>query len=621
MDTLTKEEIKDRLIRRAAQDWGVDEMEIESSFDPIASLLFDACAHEFERLSNAIKSSRTQVTERLVDLLTPEISVTAKPAHAVMHALPLDAHVVINEHSQFYHRKRTPIFTNMDKNGFEDIYFCPAGEFKLNNCDLSYIASPAKVLQYGNQQNLPFLAEKDFSGTPENNCIYLAIRPGKGVKNIDQLLCYFDLLNFSHKQVLAHHIGIAHWSLNGETLQIKKGYNDKGNNSDDISKYVNKSISTKMHFYENYVKKFYDQHFYTIESPLEVNKNVKKYPEAFTEFLTDKQLKEFEEPLLWIKIEFYTPVPPAMLEHLHCHINCFPVLNKKSLSSNKRLQPFFNILPLETGEDYFFDIQSIVGDSGTTYFQRSGNRKDDGQTQAYLRFGGVAKFDERDSSELLNYTLDLLKEDCVAFTALGDSKIENNLKELKKIMSRIGQQVELNQNIKHRMPYLIITGNRLENNRDGHVFVDFWTTAGKKANKINPYVKMNADRGMAFQPDSLTLITGSIGGENEPSPSEKIYAYRENVLSRGRIVTRQDIVHYCFGIYRDSITNVTVDQGVVVSQELGVGYTPTTDIHLLRNPNSEYRVEDWDHLKKELLIGLRERSANVLPFRVFYSED
>ena len=124
MKSLTKEEIKDRLIRRAADHWGVDDMEIEYSFDPIVGILFDACAHEFERISETIKTSRTKVTERLVDLLTPEISVTAKPAHAVMHALPIDNKVVINERSQFFHRKRMPLFRDSGKEDFKDFFFC-----------------------------------------------------------------------------------------------------------------------------------------------------------------------------------------------------------------------------------------------------------------------------------------------------------------------------------------------------------------------------------------------------------------------------------------------------------------------------------------------------------------
>lgn len=616
--SLTKDEIKDRLIRRAAETWGVDEMEIEFSFDPIVGILFDACAHEFERISDTIKTSRTKITERLVDLLTPEISVTAKPAHAVMHALPIESHIKINARSQFYHRKRKPIFNQDGKDGFDDYAFCPAGEFTLNNCELQYIAYPDKILKHQNHRNLPFLEKGDFKANPEANCMYLGIRPGEGVKNIDQLLCYFDLLNFSQKELLAHHIGIAHWSLNGKRLDIVKGYNEQMEVRDDFSGYINESIQSKIRFYETYVKEFYQDHFYTVDSSLDVEQNLKNFPDIFYEFISDKHLKQFDEPLLWIKMEFSTVVSTSMLENLRCHINCFPVLNKKSQTLNKRLQPYFNILPLTVDEDFFFDIHEISGDTGNTYFIRDRGLNDHEHPNAYLRFGGVSRFDERDGSELLNYTLDLLKEDSVAFSTMGSDFIDSNLKNLKKIVSRIEQKIEQSDFNKRKIPYLIINRNSIQKNRDQHIYAEYWTTAGEKANKINPYVKLNAKAGTAFQPDSLTLVTGTLGGRDEPSPSDKIYAYREHVLSKGKVVTRQDIIQHCFSIYKSGIIKVTIEKGVMVSQDQGVGYTPTTDIHITKNTEIDYTEADWEHLKKELLINLRVRSANVLPFRVFY---
>ena len=620
MNALTKDEIKDRLIRRAAQNWGVDDMEIEFSFDPIVSILFDACAYEFERINDTIKTSRTKVTERLVDLLTPEISVTAKPAHAVMHALPLESNMVINENSQFYHRKRKPFFSNEGENDFDEFTFCPAGSFKINNCELKYIASPDKILRYGNQRNLPFITKEDFVGTPEANRIYLGIQPGEGVKSIDQLLCYFDLLNFSQKQLLAHHIGIAHWSLNGEKLDIIKGYNEKIGIQDDLSGFINESIPSKIRFYETYVKEFYEDHFCTIDTSLDITNNLKEFPEHFESILSKKHLEAFEEPLLWIKIEFSTVVSAAMLENLHCHLNCFPVVNKKPHDANMRLQPYFNILPLKTHGDFFLDVNRIKGDTGNTYFTQHDGQRDYERPHAYLRYGGVSRFDERDGSELLNYTLDLMKEDSVAFSTMGNDKIDDNLKILKKIVSRIEQKIEQNNYTKNKIPYLIVNRNSFEKNRDQIIFADYWTTAGAKANKINPYSKMDSAKGMAFRPGSMSLVTGTLGGRDEPSPSEKIYAYREQILSQGRIVTRQDIVQHCFGIYKDSITKVSVEKGVMVSPQQGVGYTPTTDIHLTKSAEAAYETADWEHLSNELLIGLRVRSANVLPFRVFYKD-
>lgn len=618
MKTFTKEEIKERLIRRAAETWGVDDIEIEYSFDPIVSILFDACAHEFERISDTIKTSRTRITERLVDLLTPEVSVVAKPAHAVMHALPTDGQLNINERSQFYHRKRMPIFRENGKNDFEDFFFCPAGEFNLNNCELKYIAYPNQIVKYQNHRGLPFLDANEFVGNTESSSIYMAIKPEKGLKTLDQLLCYFDLLNFSQKEVLTHHIRISNWSLNGEDLNIVQGYNDKELVRDDFSAYINESIQSKIKFYENYVKEFYQDHFYTIDSSIDIKKNLKKYPESFTAFLDEKSLNEFDEPLIWIKISFSTVISQQMLENLHCHINCFPVLNKKPHEANRRLQSYFNILPLEVGEDYFFDINDVLGDSGNKYFVQNREKEDQGKAQAYLRFGGVSRFDERDASELLNYTLDLLKEDGVAFSAMNDDFINSNLKDLKQIVSRIEQQIELRSFTKNKIPYLIINKNSIEKNKDQTVFTSYWSTAGERANKINPYVQLYQYSGTAFIPNSLTLITGSIGGRDEPTPSEKIFAYREHVLSKGRIITRQDIVQHCFGIYKNSISEVKIEKGVMVALDEGIGYTPTTDINLFKNTDSDYDDENWEHLKKELLIGLETRSANVIPFRIFY---
>jgi len=620
MKSLTKDEIKDRLIRRAADTWGVDDMEIEYSFDPIVSILFDACAYEFERISDTIKSSRTRVTERLVDLLTPEVSVSAKPAHAIMHALPTDGQLDINENTQFFHRKRMPLFRDRGNNDFEDLFFTPAGRFKLNNCELQFIAYPDKIVSHKSHRATPLYTRDDFEGSPDTNAIYLGLKADKSIEKLEQLLCYFDLLNFSQKELLAHHIGISKWMVNDTVLEVSRGYNDDSDLVSDFSAYINESIQSKQKFYENYVKQYYESHFYTIDSDINIKENVKKFPEEFKGFLAEDKLDVFKDKLIWIKISFSSVVSEQMLDHLHCHVNCFPVLNKKPHQINRRLQPYFNILPLAVGDDYFYDVQDVTGDSGNKYYVQNRDKTDQGKAQAYLRYGGVSRFDERDASELLNYTLDLLKEDSVAFSAMNDDFINANVKELKQIVSRIEQQVELRNFAKNKVPYLIINKNSVDKNKDELVFASYWTTAGERANKIHPYVKLFQYAGTAFNPSSLVLITGSAGGKNEPNPSEKIYAYREHVLSKGRIITRRDIVQHCYKTYKDSISDVEIKKGVMVGLEEGIGYTPTTDVYIKKSDAAIYNDDDWEHLKKELLIGLETKSANILPFRIFYDK-
>lgn len=49
MNSLSKDQIKDRLLKRAAKQWGYSDVELENVFDPIVNLLFDVCAKELEK--------------------------------------------------------------------------------------------------------------------------------------------------------------------------------------------------------------------------------------------------------------------------------------------------------------------------------------------------------------------------------------------------------------------------------------------------------------------------------------------------------------------------------------------------------------------------------------------
>src|SRR5690606_7018610 len=84
-----REKVKRRLRKKAAELWGFQEAEMEG-FDPVVDLLLGACAVEFEKIANEIFSSETRVLERLAHLLVPEVLTGPKPAHAILHARPVE---------------------------------------------------------------------------------------------------------------------------------------------------------------------------------------------------------------------------------------------------------------------------------------------------------------------------------------------------------------------------------------------------------------------------------------------------------------------------------------------------------------------------------------------------
>lgn len=621
MKDLTKEQIKDRLIARTAEIWGVDELELEHSFDPIISLLYDAFSHELIRISNSIKSSRTRITERLVDLLTPEVSTLAKPAHAILHSVPIETNEVVSAYNQFIFRKRsTGIDVNANKS-VDEFYFSPTGNFDISNCDIKYIVGQKKISIIENLRINDFLtAEEHYSKPSEYNTFWIGLKTHKELDSLQNLMFYFNTTSHTKKELFLNNLVNSKWEINDEKITIKQGYNTDIRSIENYESFINESVQTKLKFYQTTINSLYEKYFVTITDDRPINKIKKRYPDEFKTFLYPENLKKFDEDLVWIKVTMSSIISPQIIDNMYCYANCFPVINKKLAHKIQRSQKHLNIIPLDIENNFFLDLQQIDTSNGNEYLMQNGTAsKTNKDLRAYLRYGGVARFDERDASELLHFLLDVLKEDTVAYNAIGGDFINSNVTELQQIISKVEQKIEHNSFIKSKAPYLIIENDKTKHNALETFFVSYWTTNGDKANKIHPFVRLSQFKGTSFKTDSLMFVTGTVGGENEPKASDKIYAYRENILSRGRVVTKQDIINHCFNHYKSSISNVSVKKGIQVQQGSAVGYTPTMDVYITKSTDAVYEDADWQYLKESLENSLLLNSANVLPFRIMYN--
>ncbi|PZR09471.1 MAG: hypothetical protein DI539_21950, partial [Flavobacterium psychrophilum] len=126
-------------------------------------------------------------------------------------------------------------------------------------------------------------------------------------------------------------------------------------------------------------------------------------------------------------------------------------------------------------------------------------------------------------------------------------------------------------------------------------------------------------KGSDFEKDSITFLSSTQGGKDELSNSEKIYAYRENLISNQRVVTRQDIIILCKNHFGDAIGQVEVKNGIQTSLEDNVGYTPTIDIYLKRKEPDYYNEEEWYYLSENLKLTIEKRAVNIVPFRIIYN--
>jgi hypothetical protein len=616
MNQLSKDQIKDRLLKRAAKQWGYTDIELENVFDPIVNLLFDVCAKELEKISNEIFSSRRRMTERLVDILTPTTSAKATPARAILKAYPIENEATLNNYHQFYIQKKETNPYNPTESVIKNYFFGPTLPVKLTRNKLSYVVLPTGVMEIAKEQFKETVNADNFINQTPHGTIWLGVKhQGDGI--IKDLMFYFYLKNINSRNTFFHFLPKARWYFNDYQLETVQGYNNDKSYSEDASDLFREDFY-HIEKTQEQVNDFYSRNFITIKNIINLTDADYTMPQELRGILVPEDFKRMaDEKLLWLRIEFPNVIGRDILSEIYCANNCFPVINKKLNEIQGSIKSLLNIYPLSLNEDFFLELFSVADDKNKEFdiVKNSDAQKDD--DFAYLRFGGIARFDERNATEEINYLIDLIRDEAAAFSRLGNDFTDTNLKEINQVISRFRNKLSQTgmQNINN--PYLVL--NTKNNTDKGNLFVKYWTTNGEKANNINTFSRMVLHKGSDFEKDNIVLLSTTQGGKDELSNSDKIYAFRENLVSNQRVVTRQDIIILCKNHFGDAITTVEVKNGIQTSLDDNVGYTPTIDIYLKKKDPAYYNEEEWYFLSEDLKLMIEKRAINIVPFRIIFN--
>ena len=616
MNQLSKDQIKDRILKRAAKKWGYNDVELENVFDPIVNLLFDVCAKELEKISNEIFSSRRRMTERLVDILTPTSATKATPARGILRAYPVENESVLHDQHQFFLQKKEKNPYNPIESVIKNYHFGPTMPVKLNRNKINFVVLPSGVQYIEKNQFRELVGEKSYTQKAPHGTIWLGLKhEGDGI--MKDLMFYFYLRNIQDRTKFFHFLPRAKWSINNQYLTTAQGYNN-----DDVTKEVKYDLKQHDIYHikktEEHTNDFYIKNFITVKDSVTIDDSHYVFPTALEAFVPAKELEKMKEDkeLIWVKIEFPNVIGPNILSEVFCSNNCFPVINKKLNETQGNIKELLDIYPLKLNDDYFLELFSVMNDRNKNFDIVSNNDEPDDENFAYLRFGGVARFDERNAAEEINYLIDLIRDEAAAFSRLGHDFTDNNLKEINQIIARFKTKMSQTgmQNLNN--PYLIL--NTEKTKEKGTLFIKYWTTNGDDANKISPFTKFSIFKGADFEKDNIMLLSSTQGGRNELTNSEKIYAYRENLISNQRVVTRQDIIILCKNHFGDAVEDIEVVNGIQTGLDSNVGYTPTIDILLTQKDKEYYSEEEWDFLSEDLKLLIEKRALNIVPFRIVY---
>ena len=594
----TREYIRTEMIREIARLWHYDESDLAvESFDPLVGMLLGAFATGLENVHHELDNSRSRVVQRLAQLLTPEVLTGPQPAHALMKVGIIDPS---------YDVLPVNLFT-VNVAG-KELSFSSVGQYTLHNAKLNTVILQSRIREttagapkeYFMDQALPL------------DEVWIGLALNEDLEELNDLVLFFDWRNDPSRATHLSRLLDVRMFTDTEELQVVQGLVNK-KSFDGLADELGASARI-----ERSVQRLYDAHVLSISSrnrqtgqeiPIQTQK--KKYPEAIASFLRPDELqKYFVHELFWIKIKFPGGLSPEILSRMYLDLNAFPVVNRRLVSNTPELRSLFNVFPIRTDEsDFFLDMIEIETAAGVKLanvqqFSRDNNN------QYLLRQGGVARFDERDASEMLSYLVDLLRDEGAMFMALGRGEIENDVEEIRKRLERISNVIK-----KDNFQNWFVSAKTTE--KSGRLNIRYWTTKADAANNIAFGTKLMRDRtNIAFTDDITMLLTTTKGGQRPLQGDDNLPVFKKAILTRGRAVTMEDYKAVCFAELGDKLKRVEISKGFTMGASQYQGLQRTLDINLIPNPAKLLPPEQWAEYSLRIKSLLEEQSSGVLPLRV-----
>lgn len=611
----TQEKIKDRILRRAAQTWGYTDSELETSFDPIVALLLEACASELEKISAELNNSRSRIIERLLEIMSPEINTGIIPARSILHLEPIENNFTISLEHQFRCKKTIQNIYDPLQPIVKDIYFGTTLPFILTKAKLDYIAFGNSLYSLKRTIHKDPIAKETRFMKPGS--LWLGITCPDGVDKLEKLMFFTDVRNISQREIFYNYLKQAKFYINNQEIPYKEGFNVE-NYTIDIDAVVNKNYNKINQLYTD-VNNFYSDKFFHFTQDIIIKDEVFKVPDELVDLFGSNVTKINDaENVIWIQIQFPEVVINDAFENVMFYINAIPVINKRLLTQNQTIGSFINYIPLAS-EDIFLDLDSINDSRGYQYHIKEFSEGNLDIGDATLRHTGVTRFDERNASELIQYLIELLKDESASFTVIGGDFIDGTIKEINKSIATLEQHIKEKKFTKSNFPYAIIRPKSAAIKNDNDFFtISYWVTNGEEANDMKVGTHLDGIGTSDFKQDSIMLINTSVGGKSRMDTKGKIDSYREALLTRGRIVTFADIKTFCQNHFKFTITGVEIRKGTKIDTSTNKGFVRTIDIILERNltPDSTITDFEWQYLCDNMLYKLDKVSSNIYPYRL-----
>lgn len=581
--------IKERLLDRALDLWGIED---ERQLDPVVDLLLEAVAFESFQLEETLARADAALLGRLSRLLIPQKWMLPRPAHGLLSVHPKSGeHLMeLSPHDHFS--------VNRVVQGVKSppLFFTPLYATQLLDAQIRYRLWGTQLEELGRRRCYieQAFAEEDRLG---DHTLYL------GIQIAEENLVHTDRLRLAilpeRGELLPFLSEIQAFDACEHPLVIQAQ-----NIPED---------SYEGHYVQD-LKEHYCHYLYEIE--LQESKASCSLTSLFPKLKEElHELHDVASQLYWIRLEFPAVFTLDDMASMGVHLNTVPVINRRLIRKLHSLEREGRILSLSTSDQgHFLSIESLEDNLGKVYIPRERSYEAGALGVYSLYFGDLERFDASDAQRQLRRVLQLVREEGNAFSAVDNSSFASVLKELQDRLTTLEKTVGKMQSESGPSKAFLMTMPEAEAE---HLALSYWESTGGLANGLSPQDIIQSLEPDKFDSASIRLRTKTKGGRAAETEDMLIAHLRYGLLSKERIVTREDVKSYLKHRLGITLKQVDLRDGVTISQEPNKGLVRCTDVFLeLVKQGTELNEEEQAHLSSRLETELKERSVAHTTYKV-----
>lgn len=573
--------IKERILKQAMEFWGVSDIR---DMDPVIDLLLEVFAHESNKLHQEIDQSDSRILHRLSRILIGNKWSLPKPAHALMTITPNHGECCeLDAEDHFYAEK------NIFGKGDIQVFITPLFSYKLVDAKVKAIAYNDSIRHSTDSFSTPirFLGPKNRIA---DYCVWVGLDVSKEVlQNMDSVMfCIkpsdMGLLPFMNMAFF--------YDCTGNRLNAKTGL------------HVEDPYSNAHYFDE--IRDFYSDLYFNV-SIKDASKEKHTYREMFPGYVADCEVPDDSENLFWVKIVFPEIFTKESLENLEVYLNTFPVVNRQIVYKQHNFRSTGRIIPLKCpSRTQFLNIRSFQDNKGREYVNRL-NQYEENPTGIFsLYFGDLERFDSDSARSLISKVLQLMKEDGSAFASMNPDALSTQLKELFNKINDIEKGLEATLKGDNKIKAFVLSVPQKDAT---NAEIKYWVTSGSLANGFNERTLIQQFNIEKYDASGIMLRTCMQGGTTHDSEQELINSLRYGLLSRERIISKEDIKSYLLHKLGKHVESVEVGNGVTISPDSKKGLIRVTEVKIKFGQFDKDEIPNLEELAHYLEKDLTERSV------------